>query len=304
MHVAARLVSLGTAVVLAAGLAPSATAAVHFRSDRLARPHGPAPPVTRLLVQFRRDTSSARLKQIVQRAGGKLGQRLRLVRAAAVGRRSGVSLEELRARLRNSDRVLRVEDDASIQHREEPQRPRSREQYAIKQKDDHDIDAPAAWDKRTSCAKVAVLDTGVQSNHPDLKGNLWENTKDPSNGKDDDHNGVIDDRWGGDVVDGKGSGDDEQGHGTHVAGIIGAKGNNKKGVTGLCWSVKIIAVRVMNSNGYGTWSQGIAGLDYALAAGAKVVNCLLRRDQRIGDRPRGDPARQEQGRADRGRRRQ
>jgi subtilisin family serine protease len=272
VHVALRLVSLGTAAVLTAGLAPSASAAVRFRSDRLARPDGPAAPVTRLLVQFRRDTSSARLKQIVQRAGGKLGLRLRLVRAAAVGRRSGVSLEELRSRLRSSDRVQRVEDDTPISIEKSPNDPGVVEQYAIKQKADHDIDAPAAWDTRTSCAKVAVLDTGVQSNHPDLKGNLWENTKDPSNGKDDDHNGVIDDRWGGDLVDGKGSGDDEQGHGTHVAGIIGAKGNNNKGVTGLCWSVKIIAVRVMNSDGYGTWSQGIAGLDYALAAGAKVVN--------------------------------
>ena len=84
------------------------------------------------------------------------------------------------------------------------------EQYAIKQKDDHDIDAPGAWNERTSCAKVAVLDTGVQTNHPDLKANLWENTKDPSNGRDDDHNGVIDDRFGGDLVDGKGSGDDKQ----------------------------------------------------------------------------------------------
>src|SRR4051794_38474961 len=114
VHAARSLVSLGTAAVLTAGLAPSATATVRFRSDRLARPHGPAPPVTRLLVQFRRDTSSARLKQIVQRAGGRLRLRLRLVRAAAVGAESGVSLEELRARLRNSDRVLRVEDDTPI----------------------------------------------------------------------------------------------------------------------------------------------------------------------------------------------
>ena len=128
--------------------------------------------------------------------------------------------------------MLRVEDDGPIGISKNANDPGISEQYAIKQKDDHDIDAPGAWNKRTSCAKVAVLDTGVQTDHPDLKSNLWENTKDPSNGRDDDHNGVIDDRFGGDLVDGKGSGDDKNGHGTHVAGIIGARGNNDRGIAG------------------------------------------------------------------------
>ena len=198
--------------------------------------------------------------------------RLRLVRALAVGPREGVSLEDLRARLRSSDRVQRVEDDGPIAISKNANDPGVSEQYAIKQKDDHDVDAPGAWNKRTSCAKVAVLDTGVQTNHPDIKGNLWENTKDPANGRDDDHNGVIDDRFGGDVVDGKGSGEDKQGHGTHVAGIIGARGNNDRGIAGLCWGVKIVAVRVLDADGRGTWSQEIAGIDYALSAGAKVIN--------------------------------
>ena len=197
---------------------------------------------------------------------------MRLVRALAVGPREGVSLEDLRARLRSSDRVQRVEDDGPIAISKNANDPGVSEQYAIKQKDDHDIDAPGAWNKRTSCAKVAVLDTGVQTNHPDLKGNLWENTKDPSNGRDDDGNGVIDDRFGGDLVDGKGSGEDKQGHGTHVAGIIGARGNNDRGIAGLCWSVKIVAVRVLDADGRGTWSQEIAGIDYAIRAGAKVIN--------------------------------
>ena len=198
---------------------------------------------------------------------------MRLVRAAAVSPRSGVSLEDLRARLSSSERVLRVEDDGRAGILKTPDDPGVSEQYAIKQKDDHDIDAPGAWNQRTGCAKVAVLDTGVQIDHPDLRPNLWENTKDPSNGRDDDKNGVIDDRYGGDIVDGKGSGDDRQGHGTHVAGIIGARGDNDRGVTGLCWNVKIVAVRVLDADGHGSTSDFIAGIDYAIKAGAKVINC-------------------------------
>ena len=196
---------------------------------------GRRPRSRRLLVQFRPDTDEARREEIARDAGGRLGLRLRLVRALAVGPREGVSLEELRARLRSSDRVLRVEDDGPIGIAKNPNDPGVSEQYAIRQKADHDIDAPSAWNKRTNCAKVAVLDTGVQKDHPDLKSNLWENTKDPSNGLDDDRNGVIDDRFGGDLVDGKGSGEDKNGHGTHVAGIIGARGNNSRGISGLCW---------------------------------------------------------------------
>ena len=257
--------------VVLAGVA-SPAAAIEFRKDRLAKPRGETPAVTRLLVQFRKGTNEARREEIVRGLGARVALRLGLVRALAVGAREGVSLEDLRARLRGSDRVLRVEDDGPIAISKNANDPGVSDQYAIKQKDDHDIDAPGAWTDRTSCAKVAVLDTGVQSNHPDLKSNLWENTNDPSNGRDDDGNGVIDDRFGGDVVDGKGSGDDKQGHGTHVAGIIGARGNNDRGIAGLCWSVKIVAVRVLDADGRGYSSSGIAGLDYAIKAGAKVIN--------------------------------
>ena len=257
--------------MLVAGIATPA-AAITFRKDRMAKPGGQQSPVKRLLVQFRLGTSDTSRDDIVRNAGGRTARRLGLIRALAVGSRAGVSLEDLRSRLRSSDRVQRVEDDGPIAISKKANDPGISEQYAIKQKDDHDLDAPDAWNKRTSCAKVAVLDTGVQSNHPDLKGNLWENTKDPSNGRDDDHNGVIDDRFGGDLVDGTGSGEDKQGHGTHVAGIIGARGNNDRGIAGLCWSVKIVAVRVLDADGRGTWSQEIAGIDYAISAGAKVIN--------------------------------
>ena len=116
-----------------------------------------------------------------------------------------------------------------------------------------------------------MLDTGVQTNHPDLKGNLWENTKDPSNGRDDDHNCATTTASAATSSTAPAPGMTRRPR-THVAGIIGARGNNDRGIAGLCWSVKIVAVRVLDADGRGTWSQEIAGIDYALSAGAKVIN--------------------------------
>jgi subtilisin family serine protease len=130
-----------------------------------------------------------------------------------------------------------------------------------------------AWNARTSCAKVAVLDTGTQYDHPDLTGRVWHNSHEKDgNNKDDDKNGYVDDYYGVDLVAGKGSGIDDEGHGTHVSGIIAAHGNNATGVSGLCWSGSIVPVKFMNSRGKGSSSDAAAGLDYAVKAGAKVVN--------------------------------
>src|SRR5215213_5186118 len=161
------LLVLGVVALMTVATASPAVARIDFRKDRLAQPRGQAPPVTRLLVQFRQNTDEARREGIARDAGGRLALRLRLVRALAVAPRQGVTLEELRARLRASDRVQRVEDDGPIAISKNANDPGVSEQYAIKQKDDHDIDAPGAWNERTGCATVAVLDTGVQTDHPD-----------------------------------------------------------------------------------------------------------------------------------------
>ena len=86
----------------------------------------------------------------------------------------------------------------------------------VDQPDDHDVDAPEAWGPRTGCGKVAILDTGIDTDHPDLKGNLYKSKDKPNNNKDDDKNGYVDDTYGYNVIKGKGSGQDDEGHGTHV----------------------------------------------------------------------------------------
>jgi serine protease len=119
---------------------------------------------------------------------------------------------------------------------------------------DADIDAPEAWEVTTGGTTVqgdvivvAVIDGGFQANHPDLVDNYWINTAEiPGNGIDDDANGYIDDVNGWNAYNNNGSIPSDQ-HGTHVAGIIGAKGNNGIGVSGVNWNVKIM--RVAGSSG-------------------------------------------------------
>ena len=119
---------------------------------------------------------------------------------------------------------------------------------------------------------VAVIDTGVDFDHIDLAANMWKNTAEiPDNGKDDDGNGYVDDYYGVDVVDKKGNGDDDHGHGTHVAGIIAAV-NNKEGIAGIAYNAKIMAVKAGNASGYFLQSDVAKAILYAYENGAEVIN--------------------------------
>ena len=136
---------------------------------------------------------------------------------------------------------------------------------------DHDIDAPALDDRRAAprCDSRHGLDT----DHPDLEKNVLKSEDKPNNGKDDDKNGYVDDTYGLNVIKGKGSGEDDNGHGTHVSGIVGARGNNATGDTGVCWSTKLMPVKFMNSRGKGSTSNAIAGIQYAVEEGLEIINC-------------------------------
>jgi subtilisin family serine protease len=145
--------------------------------------------------------------------------------------------------------------------------------WGMSQPSDADIDAPEAWDLQTGKASVvvAVVDSGVAIDHPDLAPNIWTNN-DPPGGGDNDGNGFVDDTNGWDFVQGDRSPRDFNGHGTHVAGTIGARGNNAIGVAGVNWVVSLMPVRAANADGGLTSANIASALLYACREGADVVN--------------------------------
>ena len=137
--------------------------------------------------------------------------------------------------------------------------------------------AASAWTQITGGdVTVAVVDTGVDLAHRDLAPNLWTNPGEiPGNGVDDDGDGIVDDVHGADFVNGDGDPSDDNGHGTHVAGIIAARGGNGVGVAGLAWRARIMAVKVLGADASGDMATVAAGVRYAVAHGARVVNLSL-----------------------------
>jgi len=148
------------------------------------------------------------------------------------------------------------------------------EQWALDNPGGDDIDAPDAWDITTgsSSITVAVVDSGVDYTHPDLAANIWANPGETVDGKDNDGNGFVDDVRGWDFVSNDADPNDLNGHGTHVAGIIGARGNNGQGITGVNWRVSIMPLRAANAAGSLTNARVVDAFAYACDMGARVVN--------------------------------
>lgn len=127
-----------------------------------------------------------------------------------------------------------------------------------------DVGAQEAWDLQTSCSSipVAVIDTGVNYTHNDLAANMWDG-------------GATYPAHGYDFVDSDNFPWDYNGHGTHVAGTIGAVGNNGAGMTGVCWTANIMALRALDTFGSGTTSDIVLAVNFAVAQGAKIINMSI-----------------------------
>uniref|UniRef100_A0A540VEF0 S8 family serine peptidase n=1 Tax=Litorilinea aerophila TaxID=1204385 RepID=A0A540VEF0_9CHLR len=140
------------------------------------------------------------------------------------------------------------------------------------------VGAPNAWDATTGSNQViiAVIDSGIDTDHPDLSGQLWVNSAEvPNNGQDDDLNGYVDDLHGWNSINDSPQIEDDNGHGTQVAGVIAASTDNGSGVAGLCWSCRLMVLKAMQSSGIANYSDIAEAIVYAASNGARIINVSL-----------------------------
>lgn len=175
--------------------------------------------------------------------------------------------------------IYRISSLPAPYRRVKPNDPKFRDLWGLNNGNDADIDAVEAWDitKGSKDVIVAIIDTGVDYKHEDLSANIWTNPGESGNGKetngvDDDGNGYVDDFRGWDFIFNDNDPMDDNGHGTHVSGTIGAVGDNNTGVVGVNWEVSLMPLKFLDRNGSGTTADAIPAILYAADMGARVLS--------------------------------
>jgi subtilisin family serine protease len=180
--------------------------------------------------------------------------------------------KEVAKAFKNNPNIEYAEPNYICKTYDTPNDPYFYKQWALNNTEKANIDAIKAWNitKGNKNIIIAVIDTGVDYNHKDLINNIWINTNEiPGNGIDDDDNGFIDDYRGWDFSNYTNNPLDTNSHGTHCAGIIGAKGNNNIGISGICLDVQIMPLKCGSYFLYNTHEA----IKYAADNGAKIINC-------------------------------
>jgi subtilisin family serine protease len=193
---------------------------------------------------------------------------------------SGTDMDQALAAARADPRVAYAEPNYVIHADVIPDDPSFSQQWGLHNTGQFsgtpgaDIAATAAWEVTTGGdVVVGVIDSGMDLTHPDLAANLWINPGEiAGNGIDDDGNGFIDDMHGWDFVDGDNDPSDVFGHGTQVAGVIGAVGNNGLGVVGVAWQTKLMVLRILDDAGFGSTADAIEAIEYAEMMGVPLTN--------------------------------
>ncbi|NBD22944.1 S8 family serine peptidase [Paenibacillus glycinis] len=249
---------------------------------------GTAPSTTggRIIVKYKQGTDAAAFRAksaAVADAWNLPGTGLEVLET------SSADVNGVIAELKQDPSVLYAEPDVKVHMASVPSDPLFPDQWGlrnvgqvidgpVKGLPGFDINAINAWDisQGSGDVVVAVLDTGVDTSHPDLKANIWKNAGEiPNNGIDDDGDGFVDDVNGWDFYNADGTVfDASQGdfHGTEVAGVIAASANNGIGISGVAPNVKILPLKVLGPDGTGYASDVIRAIQYAERAGAKIAN--------------------------------
>ncbi len=232
-----------------------------------------------ILVQFKPD---AVLSGNIDLHGAKITQSLELVDGLyELELSQGMSVEGALAVFQADTRVATAEANYRLMLEGIPNDPSFSSMYGLNNSGqtggtiDADIDAPEAWNIATGTRRtiVAVIDTGVDYNHQDLAANMWRNTGEiAGDGIDNDNNGYADDIYGYDFANNDADPMDDNGHGTHVSGTIGAVGNNGVGTTGVNWNTRIMALKFLAADGSGSTAGAISALNYAVRMGANLSN--------------------------------
>ncbi len=230
-----------------------------------------------ILVRFRSGATPAAIQATLDRFSGSIVRTFE-DGPSVVSLGSGVSRTAALTQLDLSPIVLYAEANASIRSeavKVTPNDTRFSSQWGLSNRSGIDIGATGAWSVTTGSPStiVAVIDSGIDTTHPDLAANLWTNPNEiPGNGIDDDRDGLVDDVNGWNYVTNTGDVTDDNGHGTHVSGTIAATGNNNLGVSGVAWTAKIMALKFLDSQGDGDTENAVTAIYYAVAHGARVIN--------------------------------
>ncbi len=247
------------------------------------RPHEP----NTLIVRFRDGARARSTAHKVVGRGVRISRSYRSFPADVARIAPGQAIREIAERYRNHPDVLYVSPNYRLRLSNdvtpppEPNDPSYGLQWHLEAQNDADIDAPEGWAVTHSAEQVtiAIVDSGIDLDHPDLEDNLWANPLEIQGvpGVDDDGNGIVDDIHGATWTnfDGTPTGtppDDGHGHGTHVAGIAGARGDNATGTVGVCWRTRLMALKVIKDNGDGYDTDAIAAIEYAIQMGARLIN--------------------------------